>query len=280
MPADYVALGSSYAAGPGIGERVSGSPLLCARSDANYAHVLARSLHLRLRDMTCSGATTANLLSVRQAGRPPQIEGLDAGVKLVTVTVGGNDVGYLGNLAGESCANARTRVPWLWRPVICRTMANGQVQQAFNALPGQLSTLVDQIRARAPHARILFVDYMTVLPARGSCFAAAPLTPSQITAANGVATRLSAITRAVAADKNTLFVAASQVTAGHDLCAKDPWLFGFQFNSIPLTWGPFAYHPNEKAMQAIATAVADTLRREEARSPPMPRKRTTQSTIG
>ncbi len=56
--AEYVALGSSFAAGPGDVKRSEGSLALCFQSDANYPHLLARRYGLSLYDATCSGATT------------------------------------------------------------------------------------------------------------------------------------------------------------------------------------------------------------------------------
>src|SRR5690242_15728404 len=45
----YVALGSSFAAGPGIPAQLGG---LCARSDHNYPHLLAARLHLDVDDVS------------------------------------------------------------------------------------------------------------------------------------------------------------------------------------------------------------------------------------
>jgi hypothetical protein len=51
----YVAMGSSFAAGPGLPARVPGSPRRVGRSTGNYAHLVARALGLDLHDVT--GAT-------------------------------------------------------------------------------------------------------------------------------------------------------------------------------------------------------------------------------
>ena len=91
----YVALGSSMAAGPGITPRVPGSPRAAGRSARNYPHLVARTLGLDLVDVTYSGATTAHVLSEAQRGAPPQIDALDGTETLVTVTIGGNDAGYV-----------------------------------------------------------------------------------------------------------------------------------------------------------------------------------------
>ena len=58
----YVAMGSSFAAGPGLPVRAPGSPRRAARSASNYAHLVARNLALDLHDLTYSGATTGDIL--------------------------------------------------------------------------------------------------------------------------------------------------------------------------------------------------------------------------
>ena len=66
----YVAMGSSFAAGPGITPRASASPRRAGRSAGNYAHMVARALGLGLRDVTYSGATTSDSLQSSAAGGP------------------------------------------------------------------------------------------------------------------------------------------------------------------------------------------------------------------
>ena len=91
----YVALGSSMAAGPGIRPSADGAPFRAGRSARNYPHLVAEKLGLDLVDVTYSGATTANVLTEPQHGAPPQIDALDGSEDLVTVTIGGNDAGYV-----------------------------------------------------------------------------------------------------------------------------------------------------------------------------------------
>ncbi|MEO6794143.1 MAG: GDSL-type esterase/lipase family protein, partial [Mycobacterium sp.] len=98
----YVALGSSMAAGPGIRPAVAGAPRASGRSARNYPHLVADALNLDLVDVTFSGATSAHLLTERQLGAPPQVEALDGSETLVTVTIGGNDVGYVPLLAAAA----------------------------------------------------------------------------------------------------------------------------------------------------------------------------------
>jgi lysophospholipase L1-like esterase len=109
----YVALGSSMAAGPGTRPRAAGAPLCSGRSARNYPHRVAERLSLELVDVTFSGATTAHLLPDHQRGRPPQITALDGSEDLVTVTIGGNDVGYVPLLMAASLPAAARRLPLL-----------------------------------------------------------------------------------------------------------------------------------------------------------------------
>ena len=93
------ALGSSFAAGPGI-EPVADR--LAMRSVRNYAHIVATRLGLRLTDLTVSGATTVTILSEPQRVLwrrfPPQVSWLPVDADVVTVTAGGNDLGYLATM--------------------------------------------------------------------------------------------------------------------------------------------------------------------------------------
>jgi lysophospholipase L1-like esterase len=98
MNAPYVALGSSYAAGVGLGPRAPGSPWLCGRSGNGYPQQLARLMGLSLSDMSCGGGTVENVLKGGQFFMGPQIDAIGPDTKLVTLTAGGNDINYVGDL--------------------------------------------------------------------------------------------------------------------------------------------------------------------------------------
>jgi len=147
--ARYVALGSSYAAGIGIPTQSDGA---CARSSHNYASLVAAELHLSLVDVTCSGATTANVLTTAQGKNPPQIDAVTTGTSLVTFTVGGNDIGYT---AMALACGARSAA--------CTTDP-AQVAASLATLTTSLTTMISTIRARAPTARIVMVTYPRLVP--------------------------------------------------------------------------------------------------------------------
>lgn len=255
--ATYVALGSSFAAGPGVGTRASGSPPRCSQSAVNYAHLFAQTRGLTLRDVTCSGATTADVLE-GNSFLPPQLDAVTPAARLVTITIGGNDVSFIGNLYGWSCANAPQRAAGSMHAV-CHVEPSEEVEAAFAGLDVHLRAIVQGIHQRSPAARVIFVDYFTVVPASGSCPARLPLTPAQLDAARSVAARLAAATESAARATGAELLKASQLSAAHDVCSPDPWVTDFTFPSTAAQFQSIAYHPNAKAMQAVAAKLVELL---------------------
>ena len=188
----YVALGSSMAAGPGIKPSVPGAPFGSGRSARNYAHLVAEQLHLDLVDVTFSGATTANVLTERQRSAPPQIEALDGSEEFVTITIGGNDVGYVPLLMGAA-------LPALVRklPSIRELLDRDAREKALDGIGDALHAVGAAVRQRAPRARVIFVDYLTLLPTPGE--PAPPLSAEHVELGRFVASRLEEATAAAAA---------------------------------------------------------------------------------
>ncbi len=256
---EYVALGSSFAAGPGDGEQAAGSYLPCFRSRVNYPHLFAEHARLRLIDVTCSGATSHDVLEGGQFFQPAQIDAVRETTKLVTVTIGGNDVAYLGNLGAWACANDPVHVPVLARLLgLCRETASAEIEEAIAGLPVQLKNIVDEVHRRAPGARVVLVDYADVLPQSGTCNQLR-LSSQEADAGRELAMRLNAITAETAWRTDSGLVQASQLTRGHDVCSAQPWVFGFQFPEHLSSSGPVPFHPKAEAMQAIAAGLAEEL---------------------
>jgi lysophospholipase L1-like esterase len=155
------------AAGPGIRPRAAGSPWAAGRSARNYAHLTAERLGLDLVDVTYSGATTAHVLRDRQHGAPPQITALDGSEELVTVTIGGNDVGYVPLLFAATVPSGLRRLPLLGDKL--RELLDPAAREAALSQVGAALAEVGQaLRTRSPRARIMFVDYLTLLPPPGT----------------------------------------------------------------------------------------------------------------
>ena len=246
--AHYVSMGSSFAAGPGISTVEPGTPPRCARSLDNYAHQLARRRGLALSDASCSGAVTANLLAAWD-GVPPQLDALRADTRLVTVTVGGNDLGYMSGLMAASCLGLAT--PGTAPSANCRPAAVPD-EAAYASVASRLQQVAAEVRRRSPQARLVFVDYATVLPASGRC-AAMPLSDADAAISRDIDNRLRKLTAAVALENGASLLRAGEVTRDHHVCAAEPWMHGYV--SPDPTRRVAVYHPTQAGMTAVAEAL-------------------------
>ncbi|HVY89367.1 MAG TPA: SGNH/GDSL hydrolase family protein [Hyphomonadaceae bacterium] len=252
--ARYVAMGSSYAAGPGIEPYADASPGPCFRSTLNYAHQLAQRKGLALTDAGCSGATTYHLDGPRGA-IPPQLDAVDAQTRLVTITIGGNDVNFVGRLGAGSCIGLaeQTGDP----SASCARIPPVPTEQDYATLAARMDKIAKDVRRRAPLARLIFIDYPLVLPASGLC-PAIPLSQTEADIDREIARRLAAITAKAAADNGADLVRASKISEGHDACAANAWMNGYPRPGAPVAGTN--YHPNAKGMTAIADALENLLR--------------------
>jgi hypothetical protein len=241
----YVAMGSSFAAGPGIAPSANSKPAMCARSANNYAQQLAKRRGLELVDVSCSGATTSGVLD-GWAGIRPQIEALTAETRLVTITIGGNDVSYIGGVMSASCRQVNSasgaRCPAALPPK----------EERWTGLEAALRRIAAEVKQRAPKAQLIWVDYPVVLPEKRLC-AATPLSPQDAGISRAIAKRLAALTARVARETGSSTLAASRLTAGHDACARDPWMNGYPVKGGKPVSAP--YHPTLPGMTAIAAAL-------------------------
>ena len=240
--ATYVAMGSSFAAGPGLPPMRENTPSRCQRSTRNYASLLADRLGLDLVDVSCGGATTTHVLE-GWSELPPQIDAVTAQTRLVTVTIGGNDVSYVRNLMAASC-----------RADAARCYPRGAVTEADWAKDeANLRAIVRRVRRRAPQARIVFVDYLSLLPERGSCPAVA-MAEADLSAGRATAARLRTLTNKVAREEGAELVSAAALSRGRTACDPEPWTVGAAV-SDPAAGG-IAWHPNAAGMRGIADALA------------------------
>ena len=153
QPGDrYVALGSSIASGFGISVQSAS----CGRSNRNYPNLIAARFALKLVDVTCGAATIPDVLDTAQGAAPPQINAVTRETKLVTVTVGGNDIIYNG--VAVACGDPTN---------VCTAPAGLDASVASTRTA--LKTLIDRIKTAAPDATIVFVTYPREVPADKNC---------------------------------------------------------------------------------------------------------------
>ncbi|SDU81238.1 GDSL-like Lipase/Acylhydrolase family protein [Microlunatus sagamiharensis] len=216
----YVALGDSYASGVGTRSYVSDGTS-CQRSVYGYPALVAGSRGYALNLRACSGATIADVSSL-------QLSALSTSTAYVSVTVGGNDAGFTDVLT--TCA-----LP-AWA-----SSCNGAVVRAqgivANQVPGRLSTLFGQIRAKAPHARVVVAGYPRLFNGE-DCNAFTWFSPTEETRLNATADQLDAVLSTAASRAGFTFANPAPAFAGHAVCDDAEWLNGL---SSPTSE---SYHPN------------------------------------
>ena len=253
----YVALGDSYVAGPGI-PALSGVPLGCARSSNDYPALVAATAHFAfVRDVSCSGATTADMThpqSTPTGPNPPQLGALGEQTTLVTLTIGANDIGFADIVA--ACLS-RSTDPTAGAP--CRahySVAGGDVlAERIAASAAKVAATVEQIKARAPAAVVLIVGYPTVLGAAGGC-PEAPLSAGDTTYLSHTLDALNSMLHAEADRSGAQFVDTATSSAGHSTCTPPGTRWGAgQHPTAPAA--PF--HPNALSMHNSATQILHAL---------------------
>lgn len=243
--ARYVNMGSSFAAGAGTGPAPASSPARCYQSTVNYAHLLAERLQLSLTDVSCGGATSAHILSAWNE-LPAQIEAVTSDTKLVTITVGGNDIAFAGNLTAASCEQGETiRVATFAVPCPARFPV---AEDAYASLERNLREIGLQISARAPDAKIVFIQYVTLVP--DTQCAQSRFTEEEAAELRLVARRLADITARAAAESGASVLRMDEVSRSHTPCDPDPWSTGLPRDYDDSLGAP--WHPNRAGMVAIA----------------------------
>ncbi|OZD07221.1 hydrolase [Rhodococcus sp. 06-235-1A] len=254
---DYVALGDSAASGPRIPDQV-GAPG-CQQSDSNYPHVLAEQLAVgSFVDVTCSGAVTENIVSTPQGTSsgevPVQLDALSPDTDLVTVTIGGNDIGLV-STAVQCLTFAETSAT-----NVCRDrLTAGGVDTVAGAIAEKApnwGAMLDAVAERAPDARILVVGYGTYLP-DGGCFPTQPMLPEDADYIQGSITAMNEALKQQAEQHGAEFVDTEPLSVGHDVCvAPDQRYFEGVVPQNPAA----PLHPTAAGMAAIADGVATVVR--------------------
>ncbi len=221
-PGEYVALGDSYASGVGAGPYIAESGA-CKQSPNSYPRTWARNHpEFTLKDMTCSGATIADV-------RSDQISALSQATKLVTITVGGNDIDFTEALTtclidtDDACVNAAFSSAWAARLVV----------------PSDLDGLYNDVKKRAPNARVIVMGYPHLIDeGDGSCGAITPGATKREWM-NYAADQMAEGIRSAAGKAGVTFVDVRDGFAGHEACSATPWI-----NGVDLTRYDEIFHPN------------------------------------
>ncbi|WP_433324794.1 SGNH/GDSL hydrolase family protein [Spirillospora sp. CA-294931] len=265
----YVALGDSYSSGLGAEAAVADQNPLnrCQRTSKAYYHAVSKAFPFARGSgfYACSGATTRDVLNGMK-GEPSQLGRVDANTSLVTISLGGNDVGFSRVLAG--CV---VRLPW---SKSC-TSQGGDIATRMATLRQTLPDVLARINTRAPNARVIVMGY--------------PRAFSEVTGAdndnisiddqrwlNARARDLNELIRQTVAESDRRLAAARRpgtvefadaysAFAGHEVGKPDPYMNGLGVSLSSLTALPRSFHPTVKGHEAMARLCVEQVRKGPGR---------------
>lgn len=218
-PVDYVALGDSYSSGVGAPPYLSGG---CNRSNNSYAAQWANTHSVSSFSFpACGGATTADVQAT-------QVASVTAATDLVTISIGGNDVGFADTMVSCTLGGDST----------CVNAVNNGIAATNNTLPGRLDATYAAIKARAPLARVIVLGYPRLISPTGSC-GLFNLSTTKRTALNNGADVLSTVIGARAAAAGFTYLDARGPFSTHGACGSSPWINGLNLFALG-----DSYHPN------------------------------------
>jgi len=226
----YVALGDSYAAGQGGGEYLND----CKQTLAGYPELLDSRKHIYLRaNASCSGATTSDVIDT-------QVSALNERTRLVTLTVGANDLG-VADVAAKCTADPTSTNCQL-------AIANAQSQLVL--LAGSLSNVYTAVAAAAPRARILVTGYPYLFETHTPCLPTEAILCQINNATAALNQTIAGTVAAMPKRVNITYVDVTRAFAGHGIFSPDPFI-----NAT----GDDAYHPNVKGYEAYAAKISTAL---------------------
>jgi lysophospholipase L1-like esterase len=225
-------------------------------------------------DVTCAAAKIADMTSPQYDAfirvNSAQLDAVTSDTQLVTIGIGGNDLGTsalgIGDVIatciagavvdplGTPCHDHYADEYWNWSDWAWEWRNDTLVNRISAAAP-RLAAVLQQIHTQAPHARVLVVGYPSVLPAdQWDCLGRQPVTVGDIHWLHGILDQLDAMLSSTATANGATYVDTETPTQGHDICSNDPWIEG----AIPGS-PAVPFHPNATGEQAMATAVLNAL---------------------
>jgi lysophospholipase L1-like esterase len=242
---EYVALGDSFTAAPGVLPAVKGTP--CQRSTRNYPRLLAERLGVRLTDVSCVGADTSHLTRPQRLGGRrvrPQLAALRDSTDLVTVGLGGNDLGLFARLVLGCLREESAGSP-------CDEPGGAAFRADLAEIETRVTGAIDRVQAAAPEAVVVVVGYPQLVPERGVC-QLLPMDAARYPVMRAVNAGLSAAVARAATAAGATYVDVLAASEGHDVCSDEPWVNGFATDAPASPFHPFA--EEQAAVADLVTA--------------------------
>jgi lysophospholipase L1-like esterase len=233
------ALGDSFSSGEGNPPFIPAYGA-CDRSNVAWPVLIGKRDKTipDVTDIACSGATSGALASSYN-GQPPQLDQLQSLTlipDIVTITMGGNDVGFSDILRDCFLDNCAT---------------DGRLQRAKTAIENESTLLVsdyEAVQEAAPSATVVVVGYPQLFSAsQDNC---SWLNSDERTQLNSLSVLFDQIEAAAAQQAGVKYVSVLGALAGHELCTEDPWVY-----PIGIFGGDNRGHPTFFGQLAISVLV-------------------------
>jgi lysophospholipase L1-like esterase len=224
----YFALGDSYAAGQGAGPYLD----TCYRSENAYSELAEDAKPNKpVENVACSGNTTQDVVDF-------QLSGLNKSTKLVTITAGGNNIGF-GNII-VSCSAAFVGATTGQECEAASTFAASQILS--RQLYRDLVSMIEHVQAAAPKARIVVTGYPYLLD---------PIPAGQTDAlslfiykATELSDGLNSTISQAADHTGATYIDVRPAFLGHGALSQDRWI------NFGTAESPDSFHPNAKGYEA------------------------------
>lgn len=227
---EYAAVGDSFAAGVGAGSYLDSS---CYRSSKSYPRLLDADANRRLVSFpACSGASTVETVA--------QVATIATTAKVVTVTVGGNDVGFSDVM--------RNCFVFISSSACQSSIDAGAAIAASQDFRDDVAAVIAAIRARTePDAKVIVAGYPLLFHENASGVNPKYAWGDEV---NDETVVLNGVIRSVAEANGAVFVDVMDDFAGHGISSASPWINDWAW--LDTIRG---FHPNATGYVAYASAI-------------------------
>ncbi|MDQ3738246.1 MAG: SGNH/GDSL hydrolase family protein, partial [Actinomycetota bacterium] len=209
------------------------------------------------RDISCSGAKTDDLYapqSVTGGSNPAQLSALSNRTTVVTLGIGGNDIGF--SEIVENCSSADPTAT----PCQDHYVVDGvdEIGRRIRATAPKIAAAITAIERRAPNARVFLVGYPQILPDTGpGCWPSLPITEGDVPYLRSKAKQLNSMLRTQAENAGIGYVHTYGPSRGHSACALPTkrWV-----EPLVPTSPAAPVHPNARGMAGMAKVVFSAAR--------------------
>ncbi len=154
-----------------------------------------------------------------------QVSALSSSTTLVSITVGGNDVGFSNVM--QTCVLQGTDA--------CVAAVQSGENVAQSTLPGSLDAVFNAITAHAPSARVVVLDYPVFYQLNTLCVGLSGTSHAKIDEGINL---LDGVISAAASRHGFVFADVRSIFVGHQLCSGHDWL-----HSLSILHLSDSYHP-------------------------------------